>query len=241
MLTLLAAGAAACQMTADYGGTRYACPDGECPDGFTCVAGECVDAPGPGGDEDGGPDDEDASLFDNDADVSPTLIAREVEDWDANVTQGAFPWVADSTAGHSGGGAMLAQGGGNDAIMWPDYYSMGSRLDYEVAFDAPGIYYVWIRGMSASGSDTCIPGVDGTGWADAANPAGALGVPPQSPADWAWGGKDHLTFEAIAIYVPSAGMHMVNVWLREDGVILDKILLTTDPDYQPSLLGPPAP
>jgi hypothetical protein len=31
-----------CRLTTDYEGTRYLCPDGECPDGQECVDGRCA-------------------------------------------------------------------------------------------------------------------------------------------------------------------------------------------------------
>ena len=38
--------------------------------------------------------------------------------------------------------------------------------------------------------------------------------------------------------VPSAGQHTVNAWMREDGISLDRILLTADAAYAPSGGGP---
>jgi hypothetical protein len=35
-----------------------------------------------------------------------------------------------------------------------------------------------------------------------------------------------------------AGEHVINVWMREDGLIVDKILITTNPNYTPTGLGP---
>lgn len=128
---------------------------------------------------------------------------------------------------------MLAMGDGNEAITYPHYYTEASRLDYVVEFEREGTYYVWVRGIGWSGSDTLTPGVDGSGWANAANPTGALGVPVLDPATWAWGGSDHLSGARVTIHVPSAGEHTVNLWLREDGVIVDRIVLTTDEDHDP--------
>jgi hypothetical protein len=231
-LALLAG--SACQMSADYGGTNYLCPTGDCPDGLVCVAGHCTSevATADGGDmRDGG-----GGLDGGDP---ANLVVFEAEDFTANVMQGQVPWNASSMPGSSGDGAMLADGPGISAITWPDYYTQSSRLDYDVTLPASGIYYVWIRGMAWSGSDTCIPGIDGTGWAGNANPAGSLWVPVVSPVDWTWGGADGLASEPITV-AGEAGPHTVGIWLREDGIILDKILLTTDGDYVPTALGPPA-
>jgi hypothetical protein len=52
--------------------------------------------------------------------------------------------------------------------------------------------------------------------------------------------------ERITLEVPSAGLHTINIWPREDGIIVDRVLLTTDPNYLPTDLegestffGPP--
>ncbi len=219
--------ASGCQMSADYGGTDYLCAEGRCPDGLMCVDGHCRSS---------------ALLVDaragDDAAGRVASIVIEAEQFSANVMQGQVPWHADSTDGHSGEGAMLADGPGISAITYPAYYTSSSRLDYELTLEASGIYYLWVRGMAWSGSDTCIPGLDGTGWAGNANPGGSLWVPVVQPTGWTWGGADGLSSERVTVAASEPGRHTLSIWLREDGIILDKILLTTDVAYTPSGLGP---
>jgi hypothetical protein len=40
------------------------------------------------------------------------------------------------------------------------------------------------------------------------------------------------------INVPTTGLHRVSVWMREDGLILDKLLLTNNAAYVPTGTGP---
>jgi hypothetical protein len=40
------------------------------------------------------------------------------------------------------------------------------------------------------------------------------------------------------ITVDAAGQHTLNVWMREDGARLDRLILTTDPNYTPTDNGP---
>ncbi len=40
------------------------------------------------------------------------------------------------------------------------------------------------------------------------------------------------------INIPSTGVHTVNLWMREDAVMVDKLVLTTDATYVPSGFGP---
>ena len=40
------------------------------------------------------------------------------------------------------------------------------------------------------------------------------------------------------IDIPTAGIHTIDIWLREDGAKLDRILLTTDDSYNPAIDEP---
>jgi hypothetical protein len=40
------------------------------------------------------------------------------------------------------------------------------------------------------------------------------------------------------IDITTTGLHTLNIWVREDGLIIDKIVLTTNPDYRPTGAGP---
>ena len=48
---------------------------------------------------------------------------------------------------------------------------------------------------------------------------------------WSWIG-DRRTGGRATITVPP-GTHTINLWMREDGFICDRILLTTDANYVP--------
>lgn len=40
------------------------------------------------------------------------------------------------------------------------------------------------------------------------------------------------------VNVATTGVHVVDVWMREDGFIIDKLVITTDPSFAPTGLGP---
>jgi hypothetical protein len=44
---------------------------------------------------------------------------------------------------------------------------------------------------------------------------------------------------ALPYTVDAAGLHTVNVWMREDGTLVDKVLITTDDAFVPAGEGPP--
>jgi lysophospholipase L1-like esterase len=58
----------------------------------------------------------------------------------------------------------------------------------------------------------------------------------QDGVTWTW---SHWNAGVIAkINVPSLGLHTINVWMRESGVVLDKLVLTTSSSYTPTGTGP---
>jgi hypothetical protein len=127
-----------------------------------------------------------------------------------------------STPTDPGGGA------GNDT----GYVENSPRLDYEVNFAKSGIHYIWIRGYGQDGnSDSCHAGINGE---------------DVQSAYRFWSFTTSYTWLNVTdsdpprryVEVPSAGVHTINVWMREDACIVDKIVLTTNPDYTPTDEGP---
>jgi hypothetical protein len=53
-------------------------------------------------------------------------------------------------------------------------------------------------------------------------------------AGWFWGSVSDTTGGRVYLDIPSAGVHRVQVYMREDGFYCDKLLLTTDLNYNPS-------
>ncbi|WP_440877030.1 hypothetical protein [Thalassotalea sp. PLHSN55] len=108
-------------------------------------------------------------------------------------------------------------------------------LSYPVYFNTPGTYYVWARAYSTGSEDNGLHlGINNT-W-----PASAKRLQLcKHKHRWTWSSaqrtkENHCGVpNTITLKVPSAGMHTIMVSMREDGFELDKLLLTTDKDYQP--------
>jgi hypothetical protein len=49
--------------------------------------------------------------------------------------------------------------------------------------------------------------------------------------DYEWNNGRYQRPERAQIDIPSTGIHVLNIWVREDGLIVDKIVLTTNPDF----------
>ena len=115
------------------------------------------------------------------------------------------------------------------------YAATSPRLDYQINFLKTGMHYVWILAWGASGTDdSCHAGLDGvetplsnrmTGWS----------------ANYRWANGRYERPEPSQIEITSTGPHVLNIYVREDGLIIDKIVLTTNPNFtlSGSEPGPP--
>lgn len=130
----------------------------------------------------------------------------------------------------------------------------GPTLHYRVWFENPGRYYVWgrARGQGPAANGLHI-GLDGE-WPrnDLIDPST---MRMQFPGGgWKWtqnrrGGRQHTGVSGtdevsrrdanIWLQIDTPGLHTIMLSMREDGLEIDKMLMTTDPEYTPSGEGPP--
>lgn len=143
-------------------------------------------------------------------------------------------WVEDvGGVGFSGAGVMRAVGGEAGTVNTGEQTS-GPRLDYKVWFHEPGAYYVWARLLSQDGlSDSIHVGLDGV-----VATRGGLGMSTGNHGTWGWASR--VSGVRVRVEVSSRGLHSLNVWLRESGVRLDKLVLVKDWAFVPAGLGPAA-
>jgi hypothetical protein len=116
-------------------------------------------------------------------------------------------------------------------------YATSTRLDFQVAFVTAGIHYLWLRGgdpRADGAGDSVHAGIN-----DVVSVAGTqiTGPPTFTTLGWNWVGTNNAAVK-VSVDVPSAGTHTVNLWMREDGFLLDKIILTTDLAFTPTGTGP---
>jgi len=152
------------------------------------------------------------------------IVSVEAEHYDANVEVGGHAWEETGpTGGFTGELGMHAPNGNGG--HGSNYAANSERLEYEINFVKTGPHYVWILAWGESGSDdSCHAGLDGeetplsdnlSGWNNA----------------YEWNNGRYLRAERAQIVITSTGPHTLNIWVREDGLIVDKIVLTTNPDF----------
>ena len=105
---------------------------------------------------------------------------------------------------------------------------IGPRRDYSINFTTTGTYYVWARMKAPSGSDKSFHvGLNGV-----ATSLGSLGLQDLS-GQWAWT-NTMKNLQRVAIEVTSPGTHTFNLWMREDGVLVDAFILTREAGFVPA-------
>jgi GH43 family beta-xylosidase len=110
-------------------------------------------------------------------------------------------------------------------------------VSYKVSIPYAGRYYVWASAFSTGSEDNGVHvGINGT-WPD----TGKRIQWCAGKNKWTWSGaqrtqKNHCG-EKHLIYldIPTSGEHIVQFSMREDGVALDRFLLTTDISYDPNI------
>ena len=165
--------------------------------------------------------------------VAPNLLVMEAEHFTGNTAQDGYAWQATTNYGNYSGASALQALPEDSTRIDTNYAATSPRLDYQVNFVKTGTHYVWIRALGPSwSSDSLHVGLDGQEVASAArlsqlNPQGS----------WVWSRTTH-TGTVATLNVTSTGLHTINVWMRESGTLLDKLVLTPDASYTPSDLGP---
>ncbi len=116
-----------------------------------------------------------------------------------------------------------------DQIYTQTFTTTSPRLEYSLNFTTTGTYYVWVRGYAPNGAgDSVYVRLDD-------QPVMNLtGLPPQQ---WAWANSSW-PGQRVIFEVTEPGEHTLFLWQREDGLRLDRIILTIDNGYTPVGNGP---
>jgi hypothetical protein len=171
-------------------------------------------------------DDEATTSIFEQSNAARGLVVIEAEQFHKNLAQGAKNWVEVVETGASGGKAMKASPD-SGALIDKGYTSKSPRLDYQIDFTKTGTHYVWILGRaggsSVGSSDSLHVGLNGQAITSSDRVS-------SFSASYGW---SNWTMDSTpaAFNVTSTGLNTLNLWMREDGFIVDKIILTTDPTY----------
>jgi len=119
------------------------------------------------------------------------------------------------------------QNNGCDFGSGENYQANSPYITYKTPFPQSGTWYVWIRGKGGSSSDDSVHvSLDGSG-------GNALDMTGWNSNIWQWSNTRHGGGRAT-VSVSGNPFHTLYIWMREDGMRVDEVFLTTDPNYTPS-------
>jgi len=147
------------------------------------------------------------------------FTVTQVEDhiWSFNTDQ----------AGYSGAGAMMASPNTGAA----EAQGTGTEMTFDVELTTTGTYYLWVRVFAETVNDNSLHmGDNGTVSAKKVDA-------PTNVGTWTWT-NINTKGNAVSMELSTAGLNTIHAWMREDGLILDKIVLTTDAGFVPEGTGP---
>lgn len=172
------------------------------------------------------------------------LISVEAENYDHMITNGSHFWKFITQTdnefipanGWSGTGAMQSQPtepGGGTQFDGINFTRTSAALNFEVNFVKTGTHYVWVLGYGFGwNSDSCHVTLDGE------ENTTAYRISHNWGPGYGWGRNLFNNTGRATLEIPSLGLHTLGLWMREDGFVADKLLLTTNPDYAPWGKGP---
>ncbi|MEZ5399701.1 MAG: malectin domain-containing carbohydrate-binding protein [Bryobacteraceae bacterium] len=161
------------------------------------------------------------------------MVVMEAEN--ARVVNRTQSWIQRTNVpSFSGAGFMSAEPNSNNNLS-TGYVASAPQLQFDVKFSQTGTYYVWARGYGATAADDSVHfGLDGASVASGE----ALSQFPVLPPSWAWSNQAMDNVRRVTLVIGSAGVHTINVFMREDGFRLDKVILAKSSSYTPTGTGP---
>jgi len=156
------------------------------------------------------------------------IVSIEAENFSAKQAGEENTWeLTTEKPGFSGSGSIVAfpDKGINEDIDYGD----SPNTDYRVNFVKAGRYYVWVRGYGVESGNSIHIDLDHR----ELNTAEGMDLETDG---WYWNNEGDE--DAAYLDIDTAGEHIISLCMREDGAIVDKIILTANPDYKPDGAGP---
>ncbi len=159
--------------------------------------------------------------------ISGTLIL-EAEQFINHIGRSNRVWsIENDVTGYSGTGYVSSVPDTN--IRFTNNLTTTSpELQYTMNFTSTGVYTVWLKGFvpNAAGDSVYI-GLDNQ------LPSGLSGF---GPRDWQWNAKNsEIPAELVTLNITTPGLHTLHLWMREDGLLIDQIVLSRDAAYNPDV------
>lgn len=143
-------------------------------------------------------------------------VVMEAENYESISQNGDVTnWqLATSQSGYTAGGYMATPNNGVANGAW----ATACDMSYRVQISTPGTYYIGVRRIAAtSADDSWYMGIDGTQKVQGTGTA----------TSWKWS-------TVYTLGTLTAGEHVINIRRREDGLMIDRIMLSTSSSAIPA-------
>jgi parallel beta-helix repeat protein len=138
-----------------------------------------------------------------------------------NITAGsAHFWVeTNAPAGFASPTAMYAAP--NTGVLFSSVTN-APEMTYPIQLTDSGTFTIWLRGFGPSATDDSV----------------YVGVDNQKPQALPFSSNGAWVWSSVSVTITNTGLHQVNVWMREDGSYVDRLLLSSSATYIPTGGGP---
>lgn len=152
------------------------------------------------------------------------IVIFEAEDFDSKIDRSSHAWTLTNLVAGASGSYMQALPDDNCFCFDPSWLTNSPEMQYTVNFAHAATHFVWVRGNGVdSNADSLHAGLDGT-----TNSAARIGSFATSA--WTWMNL-RTAGNPATISVGSTGNHTFSLWIREDGMRVDRVLLTTNANF----------
>jgi hypothetical protein len=129
--------------------------------------------------------------------------------------------------GYYGTGGMQAWPLNVHKCITQNYKNLSPEMRYQLLFPETGTYYVWVRGWANNDQENSVHiGIDHQEIPSSAN------INASNSPGWKWTGS-RMDGQRASISISNIGQHTVNVWMRENGYRVDRVIFTKDINYHP--------
>jgi RHS repeat-associated protein/uncharacterized repeat protein (TIGR01451 family) len=159
------------------------------------------------------------------------LLVLEAEKGQADDSSSSHSWASQTVQSGYAGTAYVRGVPDVGARYDTDEVDNSPHRTFVISTTAATTYTVWVRGMATDASgDSIHLGVNGEVVDTTSDMTGF-------DRSWDWAS---LTMAGVSGTLPltASDIYTLDLWLREDGVRVDRILLASDPEYVPTGMGP---
>ncbi len=159
------------------------------------------------------------------------LVFETFEESDFGILAFANGWFfSTENPGFSGGNYLLVPDGNVSDTNNPSSLGGAPRVDYDLQFTSTGNHFMWVRVLELAGENSSLwwsfDDTDGNISED------FIDLDPSEFGNWVWVGATD-NGNRMQFNVASTGAHTISFYNRGDGMLVDKVIVTTDVGFVP--------